>query len=413
MRAAFFLLLSFPLFGWNPQEDVNVNSRYTVEKVDVSGKLGPRISHELRQELDSIVGQKLDHSVLERLSARIRHDLRVQNVAVRVRRGEVPDHVTVEFEVQSGRRKDFDIDVPKFAYNSRQGWSGIAEATTTIGNTAMTFGVASDGDELVERFSGIRARAERQSVGTKRLRFRFEFDGYHAQWNQSTFSALSQQPLEPGIYRSRENFEPTATVVLAKPLTWTLGVSFQQMQMQVPSAPAQSANSIENTLRFHQDWEDIDSSRQVLDAAYTLRAATKILDSDFVYVRHSAKVRYEVRRGHNELTLDFAVGGLNGRAPLFERFVLGNASTLRGWNKFDLDPLGGDRAVHGSIDYRYRFVTVFYDTGVLWNGNGCTGEKHGAGIGFRSEGKEGILLAVAFPLRSGHVDPVFIAGFNF
>jgi outer membrane protein assembly factor BamA len=118
-------------------------------------------------------------------------------------------------------------------------------------------------------------------------------------------------------------------------------------------------------------------------------------------------------RGHNELTLDFAVGGLNGSAPLFERFVLGNASTLRGWNKFDLDPLGGDRAVHGSIDYRYRFITVFYDTGVLWNGSVSTGEKHGAGIGFRSEGKEGILVAVAFPLRSGHVDPVFIAGFNF
>ena len=64
-----------------------------------------------------------------------------------------------------------------------------------------------------------------------------------------------------------------------------------------------------------------------------------------------------------------------GRAPLFERFVLGNASTLRGWNKFDLDPLGGDRAVHGSIDYRYRFVTVFYDTGVLWNGSVSTGEN--------------------------------------
>ncbi len=413
MRAVLFLLLVFPLFGWNPQEDVNVNSRYTVEKVDVSGRLSPRISHELRQELDSVVGQKLDHSVLERLAGRIRHDLRVQNVAVRVRRGEVPDHVTVEFEVQSGRRKDFDIDVPKFAYNSRQGWSGIAEATTTAGNTAFTAGVASDGDDLVERFSGIRARAERESAGTKRLRLRFEFDSYHSQWNPSSVSALAQQPLEPGIYRSRNNFEPTATIVLAQPLTLTFGVSFQQMQMQTPAPVTQSANAIETTLRFHKRLEDVYSSKQDVDAAYALRAATKALGSDFVYVRHSAKVRYEVLRGHNELTLDFAVGGLTGRAPLYERFVLGNASSLRGWNKFDLDPLGGDRAVHGSIDYRYRFVTVFYDTGVLWNGNTCTGEKHGAGIGFRSEGKEGILLAVAFPLRSGHIDPVFIAGFNF
>ena len=57
---------------------------------------------ELRQELDSVIGQKLDHSVLERLAARIRHDLRVQNVAVRVRRGEVPG--SCDGRVRSSKR---------------------------------------------------------------------------------------------------------------------------------------------------------------------------------------------------------------------------------------------------------------------------------------------------------------------
>ena len=160
------------------------------------------------------------------------------------------------------------------------------------------------------------------------------------------------------------------------------------MEMEGPVLRTESANSVENTLRFHKAWEDGQSNRQVLDADYTLRAATRALASDYVYARHSAKVRYELAKSHNEVTVDFMAGGLNGRAPLFERFVLGNASTLRGWNKFELDPVGGDRAVHGSIDYRYRFVTVFYDTGVLWNGSKATGEKHGTGLGFRSEGKE-------------------------
>src|ERR1039457_7085517 len=185
MRAVIVFLFTLPVFGWNPQEDVNVNSRYTVERVKVSGNFSARVSHELQQELDSVVGQKLDHSVLERLSARIRHDLRVQRVAIRVLRGQVPEHVTVVFEVESGRRKDFDVDVPKFAYHSRQGWTGIGEATTTLGNTVMTFGLASEGDEMVERFSGIRTRLERESVGTKRLRFRFEFDSYHGRWHDS------------------------------------------------------------------------------------------------------------------------------------------------------------------------------------------------------------------------------------
>ncbi len=411
MRAVLFFCCAVAVFGWNPQEDINVNSRYTVDRVNVVGAASSRIPLELRRELDAVVGQKLDNGLLQRLAARIRHDLRVQTVSVHVKRGQIPDHVTVEFDTRNGRSRDFDVDIPKLAYHSRQGFTGIAEATTTVGNTAVTIGAASDADELVERFSGIRARIERQSLGTKRLRLRFEFENYHEQWDPSTVNAFARDTTLTGLDRSRRNFHPTATVVIAKPLTWSFGVSFEQLQFS--PAHTEAANAAESTLRYHKTWEDGESGTQALDAGYSLRAATRMLDSDYVYVRHSAKLRYELHKGRNELNVAFAAGGISGRAPMFERFVLGNASTLRGWNKYDLDPLGGDRAIHGSVDYRYRFATVFYDTGVLWNGPVATGTKRGAGIGFRSEGKDGLLLAVAFPLRSGHVDPIFIAGFNF
>lgn len=412
MRFAFLFTLALSLFGWNPQEDVNVNSRYTVESVNVLGAAVSKLSTDIRHEMDAVIGQKLDNSVLDRLATRIRRDLRVPNVSVRIKRGQAPDHVTVEFEVEGGRRTEFDVAVPKFAYHSRQGWTAIGDATTRIGDNHFKVALASDGDELVEYFSGFRARYDRASLGTKRVRLGFEVDSYHQQWNNATTDALAKEPGVIGIYRSRENFEPTATVVIAQPLTWTFGVSFQRLEMMTPGAPTEAANAIENTLRFHKDWEQTEG-RQAVDAAYHLRAATRTLGSDFVYVRHTAKARYELVKGRNDLSLEFLAGGLNGRAPLFERLVLGNASTLRGWNKYDLDPVGGDRIVHGSIDYRYRFVTVFYDTGVVWNGSTTTGQKHGAGFGFRSDGKEGFLLAIAFPLRFGHVDPVFIAGFNF
>ena len=68
-------------------------------------------------------------------------------------------------------------------------------------------------------------------------------------------------------------------------------------------------------------------------------------------------------RGKNVLIEDLSAGITTGRAPLFERFVLGNSSTLRGWNKYDLDPLGGNRMVHNSVEYRYGAFQVFYDTG--------------------------------------------------
>jgi len=413
MRVLLLTLCTLPLFGWNPQEDVNVNSRYTVEKVSISGRLSSRVSVELRREMESVVGQKLDHGVLDRLAARIRRDLRVQNVSVRVHRGDLPEHVKVEFEIESGHRQGFDVNVPKLAYHSRQGFSAAGEVATTVRRTALTFGVLSDGDELVERFSGVQARVERESLGTRRLRAGFEFDSYHEDWNGATVAALASEPGSPGLYRTRQNFQPSLTVVMAPALTWTFGVSVEQLEMEGPGARTEYANSAYGTLRFHKSWENTETNHQVLDAGYSLRAATRALDSDFVYVRHAGKVRYDLVKGHNEVTVEFRAGGIAGRAPMFERFVLGNASTLRGWNKFELDPLGGDRAVHGAVDYRYRRLTVFYDTGVLWNGPVNTGEKHGAGFGFRSEGKEGFLLAVAFPLRSGHVDPVFIAGFNF
>jgi len=116
-----------------------------------------------------------------------------------------------------------------------------------------------------------------------------------------------------------------------------------------------------------------------------------------------------------EVTL---VGGLiYGRAPLFERFVLGDNTTLRGWDKYDLDPLGGNRMIHGSVTYGYRVVRVFYDTGAVWEQGTAPEAKHSVGVGVSSGlglfQKGGVLLAVALPIRPGRVEPVFIAGMNF
>lgn len=406
-------LLAIPvaLPGWNQEDEINVNSRYTVETVQLSGARTASLSSELRKEVDAVVGQRLDYGVLERLAARIKRDLRVENVSVRVRRGRLPDHVTVEFEIQDGRKKRFDLDVTKFAYHSRQGWTGAGEASTRFGETTVAVGLVSDGDELVERFTGFRARVEQRSVGTSRVRLQFGAATYHQQWNPATQHAEGADPAD--LYRARHYFQPTATVVIAEPLTWSFGADMERLDMQFPAARTVTSNSVINTLRFHKGWEDSASTRHVLDAGYSLRAATRVLGSDFVYVRHVGDLRYQALNGHHELTLDFMAGGVNGAAPLFERFVIGNASLLRGWNKFDLAPLGGDRIAHGAADYRYRVFTVFYDAGVLWTGSTSTGPKQSAGGGIRTSGRDGFLLALAFPIRAGRMDPVFIMGFNF
>jgi hypothetical protein len=267
--------------------------------------------------------------------------------------------------------------------------------------------VVSDGDELAERFAGVTARYENRKVGTERLRFRFVVEDYHEQWNRETRTAAAAEDA-PDTYRTRRNFEPAATIVLAGPLTLTVGASFENMQPDIMAASDQSANALVSTLRYH--WRLEDATQQELDAAYSLRAATKILGSDFVYGRHRWSARYSATRGRHTI-IDAAMAGLiTGRAPLFERFVLGNSSTLRGWNKFDVDPLGGDRMVHNTAEYRYRIVEVFYDTGAVWNRGDAATVRHSVGLGFR---KSCFSVAVAFPLRENRVEPIFMLGMNY
>ena len=68
------------------------------------------------------------------------------------------------------------------------------------------------------------------------------------------------------------------------------------------------------------------------------------------------------------------VSGMAGRitserdqAPLFERFTLGDSSTLRGWNKSDIAPAGGEHVFHTSVEYRHRGVALFLDSGSVWD----------------------------------------------
>jgi outer membrane protein assembly factor BamA len=120
---------------------------------------------------------------------------------------------------------------------------------------------------------------------------------------------------------------------------------------------------------------------------------------------------------------DFTAGGLNGRAPLFERFVAGNSRYLRGWNRWDLAPLGGNRLVHGTLEYQYRVLRLFYDTGSVWDRGDEAKVRHSLGLGLQLDNawreararhyRGGFTLAVAFPVKEGRAEPVFLVGMNF
>jgi hypothetical protein len=422
-----FTWLGCLLFGGlllaGPQEsEVNVNTRYTVEGVAVSGDgltadvlsdRDEKISSGLRREIMALVGEKLNPSLLDDVAKRLRKEFHARSVTHRVLRGASPEYVKVVFEVKL-RPTRFDVSVPKFLYNSRQGWSGAVEGTLSTKQNGFTFGLVSDGDELAERYAGFLARYENTHLGTDRVKLRYQFESYHTQWNSSTLDELAPvhqgRPADySGVYRTRENVEPVLTFVIARPLTVSVGAGFQRLGMQFPSARTEAANAMIAALRYQRQMEDSDI-QQDLDAGYNLRAATAALGSDFVYARHNWHFRYAASRGKHTLANDFTAGLISGRAPLFERYVLGNSTTLRGWSKWELDPLGGNRMVHNSVDYRYRFLQVFYDSGAIWDRGQSAIFRHSVGVGLR----QGLFsLAVAFPVREGKVEPIFMVGMNY
>lgn len=397
--------------------DLNVNSRYTIESIGFTDAKPYKLSTSALEEMHRLIGARLNSEALNRLAQRIRDELRAHEVTFTLARGIEPNSIKVLLEVDKGSSQ-FDVSVPNFVYNSRQGWTGVGEGSATLGANVFRVSVVSDGDTLIERAQGIRARYDRLSLGTDRVRFGFEVEAYHDEYNRATLTALENNPsssLGAGAYSSRLNFEPSATFVLAKPLDLTLGFSFEQLS-GLPAAQSDSADAVVNTLRYHQQW-DSDASIQDLDAGYSLRAATKSLNSDLSYARHLAHLKYGYTHDHQSVEVKLVAGVIYGRAPLFERFVLGDSSMLRGWNKYDLDPLGGNRMLYGSVTYGYRIMRVFYDTGSVWDQGKSPEAKQSAGVGVSSGlgifQKSAFLLAVAFPLRDGHPDPMLIAGMNF
>ena len=395
---------------------VNVNSRYIVESIEVSGRDDFSLSRGVHEEIQNLIGENFDQAALDDLTSLIKKELHAKAVTYRISRGDQPEQVKVQFEI-TRRSVELDVTIPKFLYRSHQGWTGVVEGVASSGPNSVTFRLLSDDDELVERDTGILARYDRKRVGSDRVGLGFQFESYHQAWSRSTLRAddqrLSSAPLSPDdpllTYRTRQNFEPSVTIQLSRPLTMSAGVSFERFQDQFPAARIESAHAMVNTLRYHRLLEGSDA-HQVLDAGYSLRAATKILGSDSAYVRHRWNIGYSFTRDHNTVLVTFVGGFISGQAPLFERYVLGNSSTLRGWNRYDIDPLGGTRVAHGSVEYRYRYVQIFYDAGAIWDRSEGASPRCSAGVGLR---KDRFSVAVAFPIKDGRVEPVLIAGMNF
>jgi hypothetical protein len=397
------------------QAVININERYLVGDIEFSGIDKSKVNKSWRERAQKLVGEKYSEKAARDLANKFTAELKGEyKVEVKVERGERPDHVKVVFHFEKihrhFHRDAFDATIPLVVYHSKQGFSGTLEVPVEIHHNVFTFGIVSDADQLLERNAGFRLRYEHRKLGTDKLRLRMDFDGYHQSFNLATRVALEQRPDVPDVYRARQNFAPSLSLHPTPELMLRAGVSFQRLQMQYPTFHTEMAYAGTADVQYLRDVESQAGYWQRFGVGYGLRTATRILDSDYVYTRHHMTADYLLSRGNHLMGVHFLGGLISGNAPLFERFSLGNTATLRGWNKFDVAPLGGNRVAHGSLEYRYRHFQIFYDVGAVWDKGRPSQVRHGLGFGFASKNA---FISLAFPVRLDNVVPVFMLGIRY
>jgi hypothetical protein len=337
-----------------------------VEAVDVSGFNIGSLSGGLRDELHAMVGKRLDQLEINHLRDRLQTEVKGDySVKVNSTKGSKDGTAHVTYDVSREPWLPFRNDTTVFAYHPKQGVSAFCCGSEFIKTLFLSLGT--DGDTLIERYKGYDTGLEFRSLGTRHLGASIEVSTYGVIWKSQTLNLLAAQPNIAGAYRTRQAVVPSMAFAFNRNFYVTAGMNFTQLRMYEPTLHWESAH--EATGSFHFDSKNIQRGRTSIQyaASYDVRTGTNVLGSDFVYTRHRWDALYSIRSGRHKGKLTLAAGRITGNPPLFERFSVGNTTTLRGWNKYDLDPIGGTRLAHIATEYGYRVIGVFANSGMVWD----------------------------------------------
>ena len=392
----------------------NVNARYTVEHIEITGVPETKISQPLRDELHKLAGNRLDPQKAEELRERVEKELEGYAVKHRMTRGSQPGWINLVFDVSETERLRWIPWVPsrsKIVYHTDQAWSGALDIPIGGSSTRFTLGMMfGNDDDLVEEFGGIGFRIESRKLGTRRLGFSFELSTHHQMWQPSTLSVVEATPSIPEAYRQRVKLEPFMTFAFSPNVRVTGGMSISELESLSNSPAKQMASALVAGVTYDRKWNQESGPGHETTFSYETRIARDGLESDLEYTRHLGRARYRYRSGKNLVTGDFALGVIEGSAPLFERFALGDSSTLRGWSKYDIAAAGGDRMVYGSLEYSYRGFAAFLDTGSFWDQGADHEVPTSAGFGYHGDH---FFMMLGFPLNAGELRTAFMMGVRF
>lgn len=393
----------------------NVNTKYLVEDVRIRGVAERDITPEMRADQDALKGKALDADLADRLEGRLRSAFPDHTIERQTGRGSRPGHVRLFFDLtrtEESRWLRFETLEANAVYHSDQGWGAKLPVTMSGREFMVVPHFAFDvGDELIEEYSGGGLRFESRKLGTERLGVFFDWSSFKQTWRDETMSALAVTPSITQLYRKRRTVTPLVKFAITKQLTVAGGVGIVELDSQdEASSSSRMANAAIGSLRFNQQWRRPSYVRHALGAAFTVRAGTEALESDHEYRRYIGQAGYMFQHDKHRVLVSGMAGGISGDAPLFERFSLGDSRTLRGWNKYEIAPLAGDRMFHLSAEYRYRGLAVFLDSGSVWDQGADGRVRFSTGFGF-TPGP--VFFMVGFPINTSDSRAVFLMGLRF
>ena len=399
----------------------NINSRYVVESVEIRGVPNRDLDPMLRTDLYALAGRPLDSDEADRLETRMRDALHGYDVQRRTTRGSVPGTIRVIFTAARAEWAQwlrFEPIEANALFHSDQGWGANFPISMGGRDFHVTPVFAVDiGDELIEEYSGFALRFESLKLGTERLGLFFEWSNFDSSWRTPTFAALTFDPRIPPPYRNRMNVTPVLKFAITPQLTLGGGVSITELDplLELPEgllgAPdGQMANAAVGSLSFARRSPPGSRPRHDVEAAIAVHAGMSELESDLVYERYLGHAGYSTRFANHRLRVSGMAGRIDGSAPLFERFSLGDSRTLRGWNKYDIAPAGGDRMYHTSLEYEFYGMGWFLDTGAVWN----AGREHRLRVSTGLNFTPGpVFFTLGFPLNTDEFRAVFTMGYRF
>jgi hypothetical protein len=261
-------------------------------------------------------------------------------------------------------------------------------------------------DDLVEEYSGYGVRFETRRLGTRRLGASFGWSWFEHDWRSATLDAVARDPGIPAPYDTHSTITPLVKFALSRDLSVAGGVSISELKPLSPATDSRMANAAVASIDYDRRWADGSDGAHV-EASFGVRAGSRNLESDLTYTRYLGQGSYRYDAGRHHVQATGMAGGITGHPPLFERFTLGDSTTLRGWDKYDIAPAGGTRMVYSSVEYRYTGLALFLDIGSVWDATSERDVRLSTGFGFHAGPA---FLIVGFPLNTDNLTAVVAVG---